>query len=62
MHCTCSASHHALSWLRAGALSDGMEVLERHLQEPEIRAVTLFSLRGLAYLHSKNLIHRCGEG
>ena len=41
-----------------GAVSDAMDVLDRHLSEPEIRDITYFLLQGLSYLHSKRLIHR----
>ena len=38
-----------------------MEILDRHLSEPEIRDITRFLLQGLSYLHSRRLIHRSAD-
>lgn len=35
-------------------------VHKKPLQEVEIAAITHGALQGLAYLHSHNMIHRCG--
>ncbi|KAI4815050.1 hypothetical protein KUCAC02_005216 [Chaenocephalus aceratus] len=41
-----------------GSASDLLEVHKKPLQEVEIAAITHGALRGLAYLHSHNMIHR----
>uniref|UniRef100_A0A4W5RU42 Serine/threonine-protein kinase TAO3 n=1 Tax=Hucho hucho TaxID=62062 RepID=A0A4W5RU42_9TELE len=41
-----------------GSASDLLEVHKKPLQEVEIAAITHGALQGLAYLHSRNMIHR----
>uniref|UniRef100_A0A674BXR4 Serine/threonine-protein kinase TAO3 n=1 Tax=Salmo trutta TaxID=8032 RepID=A0A674BXR4_SALTR len=41
-----------------GSASDLLEVHKKPLQEIEIAAITHGALQGLAYLHSRNMIHR----
>ena len=48
----------AMEYCEAGAVLDLMKVTGQNLSEQQIQIVMKESLRGLAYLHSKRLVHR----
>ena len=47
-----------MEYCAAGSVSDIMKLTEMCLSEPQIACICSSVLKGLAYLHSKNKIHR----
>jgi serine/threonine protein kinase len=47
-----------MEYCALGSIRDMIETLSSPLTEPEIAFVTLFTIRGLAVLHAKGIIHR----
>jgi len=52
----------AMEFCEGGSVCDAMEKLRRGLRPPEIRAVAAAAVRGLAYLHGMNVMHRDIKG